>query len=182
MQPSFSAPSAAPNVLQQAQQQWPILNQYNLQYKSTPRTDRGFLEFWPPNETGTPAAPRPKEFAPGQMGVEIYKANTRPIDVLGDVVSHYMRQNDPRVKGYYEQFAKSITPEQEQRLREQYQHAQQREGEQRPYAQWREMSGLPAYFRGYAFQQWSPEFNAQAYTPEQRQMFDAMMSYLGGGK
>jgi quinol monooxygenase YgiN len=91
-----------------------------------------------------------------------------------------MRQNDPRVKGYYEQFAKSITPQQEQRLRLQYQHAQQREGEQRPYEQWREMSGLPAYFRGYAFQQWKDA--AQLYTPEQLKMFDSMMSYLGGTK
>jgi hypothetical protein len=40
------------------------------------------------------------------------------------------------------------------------------------------MTGLPAYFRGYAFKQWPDEFNERAYTPEQREMFDRMMNQL----
>ena len=167
-----------PNVLQQAQQQWPILNRLPLSYKYTPRTDRGYLEAWPPGETGSKDAPRPKEFAPDLYGIEVYKSNTRPIDVLGDVVSHFMVKSDPRIKGYYEQFVASLSPQQEQRLQQQYQHAQQHEGEKRPYTQWREQSGLPAYFRGYPFQQWPQAQTQSFYTPQQRQMLDSMMSYL----
>lgn len=171
-----------PTVLDQARQQWPILNQLPLQFKYTPRTDQGYLEAWPPGETGDQSQPRPKEFAPDQYGIEVYRPDTRPIDVLGDVVSHFMIKTDPRIKAYYDQFSASITPDQERILRDQYQYAKQREGEKRPYKQWRESSGLPAYFRGYAFQQWPKQTWKTHYTPQQRTMLNDMLRYLGSGK
>jgi hypothetical protein len=95
---------------------------------------------------------------------------------MGDVASHHLRYTDPVVKRAYDQFEQSLTPEQNARLKEQYQYAKKNEGETRPFDQWREHSGLPGYFRGYAFQQWDqPE---QLYTPEQLKSFDAMMNYL----
>ena len=68
--------------------------------------------------------------------------------------------------------------EQKERLKGQYGHYVSKEGEKRPYEQWEQMTGLPAYFRGYPFKQWADEFNQVAYTPEQREMFDRMMNQL----
>lgn len=167
-----------PDVFAQAKQQYPILNNPAINYKFTPRSDGPMLEAWPPGETGTPDRPRPQDFPAQQYGIEVYNPKTRPIDVLGDVVSHFLVNSDPKIKDYYSQFSASISPEQEARLREQYQHAQRHEGEKRPYPQWREHSGLPAYFRGYPFQQWPKAFNDKAYTPAQKRMLDDMMKYL----
>ena len=90
--------------------------------------------------------------------------------------AHYLLQTDPKMKAYYQQFVQSLSPDQHGILKDQYTHAVQNEGEDRPYAQWREKTGLPAYFRGYAFDQWP---NSQSmYTPEQLKMFDSMMTHL----
>jgi hypothetical protein len=179
--PSPSA-SAQPDIFAQAKQQWPLLDRPDIAYKYTPRSGPNvpYLEAYPPGEAGDASAPRPSQFPMGQYGIEVYKPTTRPIDVLGDVVSHFLVNTDPVIKSYYENFQQSLTPEQQERLQSQYQHAVQNGGEKRPYATWLKMSGLPAYFRGYAFQQWP---NAQKlYTPEQLKNFDAMMQYLSGAK
>jgi Spy/CpxP family protein refolding chaperone len=96
------------------------------------------------------------------------------------VTSHQLVKNDPQVQQHYQSFVNSLTPEQEQRLNSQYEHSVQNFGETRPFEQWKEISGLPAYFRGYAFQQWPEDFNERAYTPEQRAKFDQMLQYLKG--
>ena len=168
---------AAPmNLLEQARQQYPVLKGLDLQYKENFGKGKGFLEFWPEKEIGSPEYPRPKEFPMGKAGLEIRDPNTRPIDVLGDITSHYLIHNDPKVAGYYDKFKQSLTPDQQARLKEQYTYAQKNFGENRPYEQWLDASGLPGYFRGYAFRQWD---NAkELYTPEQIKMFDSMMQYL----
>lgn len=112
----------------------------------------------------------------GTTGIEVYNPKTRPIDIMGDVASHYLTQTDPTVKSFYEQFQQSMTPRQRDIMKEQYQHARQNEGEARPYDQWHERTGLPGYFRGYVFDQWP---NArEMYTPKQIEMFDKMHEYL----
>lgn len=164
------------DVFQKAMKEYPILNRMDLMYKNNPGAGNGMLEFWPPDESGTPQYPRPVDFPMGKAGVEVYDQNTRPIDILGDVVSHQLVQTDPTIKQHYEEFQQSMTPDQQSRLREQYQYAQQNEGEKRPFDQWSKLSGVPAYFRGYPFQQWdNPQ---ELYTPEQMKKFDAMMEYL----
>ena len=164
------------DVWTQAQQQYPILSSLGLQFKMNPQPNRGFLEFWPGDEVGTPEYPRPQEFKPGIPGLEIYDTNTRPIDILGDVTSHHLINTDPTIKNYYSAFEKSLTPQQQSNLTQQYLYAKQHHNETRPYPQWYQMSGLPAYFRGDAFNQWDrPE---QMYTPQQMQQFDQMMQYL----
>ncbi len=170
--------SPQPNLLEQAQAQYPILKNYDIGFKSSPNQGKGFLEYWPAGETGTPERPRPQEFAQDRAGVEVYSDKTRPIDVLGDVVSHHMITADPTIKGHYDEFSKSLQPWQHDRLREQYQHAQKEQGETRPFETWKERSGLPGYFRGYPFQQW--ERAEEMYTPEQLTKLDAMMNYLRG--
>lgn len=169
-----------PGLFEQAKKEYPILNNMGLNYKYNPGGGRGMLEFWPGDETGTSDYPRPKEFPLGSVGLEVYDPKTRPIDLLGDVVSHHMIHNDPRIGAYYTQFQESLTDEQRMRLQRQYQWAQQNEDEQRPYQDWETHSGLPAYFRGYPFQQW--EDAAGFYTPDQLAMFDEMMAYLKGKK
>jgi hypothetical protein len=172
-------PFAPPtNAYEQALQQYPILRDQGVVGGPGQHSQR--LEFWPPYEPGPPDRPRPDFIPFDKPGVELGTGDVRPIDVLGDVVSHHMVNKDPVIKRYYERFAESLNDDQKQRLQEQYQFAQQNENETRPYDQWEEKSGLPAYFRGYAFQQWPDEFNQQAYTPEQRGHFDRMMNYLQG--
>ena len=169
----------APSLFQQAQQQWPRALG-DVLYKETPRSGDAFLEAWPPGEPGTPDRPRPKEFPLGKYGIEVYDTeHTRPIDILGDVTSHFLINQDPRIKDYYEQFKASMTPEQLKHLHDQHGRAF-RGGERRSFDAWAEAAGIPAWFRGYAFQQWPQEFTDRAYTPDQRAMFDEMMGYLGG--
>lgn len=176
----------APSVIDQAMSQYPILQGAGITGTMSPNLDNGkdpnqgggYLEFYPPGETGTEGYPRPQALPLNSPGVEVRSAKTRPIDVLGDVVSHHMVNTDPKLSGYYQQFQNSLTPDQHARLQDQYQYAQANQGEARPYDEWAKASGLPGYFRGYAFQQWPDEFNAKAYTPEQRGMFDEMMGYL----
>jgi hypothetical protein len=72
-----------------------------------------------------------------------------------------------------------MSPEQRQRLQEQYQYYQQHPEykEQRPYQEWEKASGMPGYFRGYTFNQWdNPQ---EMYTPQQIQMLDQVRKYLG---
>jgi hypothetical protein len=163
-------------LIKQAKYLYPILAEQDIAYKRNPQKDRGFLEFWPGDEPGSPESPRPKEFPMGKMGVEIFDNRTRPIDILGDVVSHHLVKTDPELKRYYRVFEESLTEHQRDILKEQYEHAKTDEGEKRPYADWYKQSGLPGFFRGYAFQQWE---NAEPmYTERQRRMFDHMMGKL----
>ena len=176
--PAQYNPPQPPNAFEQARQQYPVLNNYDIGYKESIGRGPGYMESWPPGEGGTPKLSRPKEFANDKFGVENFRADTKPIDVLGDVVSHYLVTADPQVKQTYSDFSASLQPWQHKILQSQYQYAQKVEGEKRPYEAWLTSSGLPAYFRGYAFKQWPDDFNQHAYTPEQRQMLDGMMNYL----
>jgi hypothetical protein len=170
------------SVFDQAMQSYPALKDLGLVYKKNPRSDGPLLEFWPAGEPGAPDNPRPKDIPLNKPGVEVYSDKVRPIDILGDVVSHHLIEADPKIKSVYGAFQKSITPEQESMLREQYDHARANEGEERSYDQWRERSGLPAFFRGHPFQQWPEDFNQRVYTPEQMKLLDAMMQHLTTGK
>lgn len=141
------------------------------------------MESWMPGmATSIPGVDRPQEFPSNKMGVEVFDPKTRPIDVLGDVVSHHMVNSDPNIASTYQTFQKSMQPWQQDILQQQYQHAQSQQAapETRSFENWRDVSGLPAYFRGYAFDQWPKEATDKMYTPEQRGMLDSMMSYLRG--
>jgi hypothetical protein len=169
-------------IFDQATRDYPVLKNYDIGYKENIGGGQGYMESYPPGEEGTREFPRPKEFPISGFGVENYRSDTRPIDVLGDVASHHLVNVDPTIKKTYQDFTQSLEPWQEDILRDQYQHATQNEGETRPYEQWRDVSGLPAYFRGYTFQQWPDEFNQRVYTPEQRRMLDGAMKYMQSGR
>lgn len=170
------------NVIDQALDQYPILKAQGVVGKMNLGGGGGYLESWPEGEEGVSdgglGGLRPKDIPIDKFGVEVRDPKTRPIDVLADVVSHRMVKTDPTLKSAYDQFAKSITPEQEARLHEQYAYAQKNEGEKGSYDDWKQRAGLPAYFRGYTFKQWPDSFTATAYTPEQKKLLDGVMSYL----
>lgn len=167
-------------VFDKASAEYPVLKSLGIGYTQSPGRSGAMLEFWPSDEPGSPDMPRPKSLPLGKPGVEVYSNKVRPIDIMGDVASHHMVNSDPVVSRTYQAFAKSLEPWQEQNLRNQYEYAKKNEGERRSYADWKERSGLPAYFRGYAFQQWGDQA-AQYYTPQQLQLLDAMMGYLRKG-
>lgn len=169
-------PTDLPNLMEQASSQYPILNNYDIKYKENFGRGQGYLESWPPDEEGSPELTRPPEFAPKDFGVEVYDRTTRPIDILGDVVSHHLVNVDPTLKNTYQNFTSSIQPWQENILKDQYLHAQEKYGEARPYSDWKETAGLPAYFRGLPFEQW--DNSESLYTPDQIKNLNDMMTYL----
>ena len=115
-----------------------------------------------------------------RYGIRVYKPDTQPVSSLGDavVVQHdAFHGPDHDIAKYYDDFEKSLTPQQEALLHRQYNHHVTYNGEKRPYDEWYKQSGLTQLFGGYAFggtKKW-PE---SEYTPEQLKMFDQMMQYL----
>lgn len=166
------------SLMARTQAQYPVLQQYDIPYTSSIGRSPNYLESWAAGETGSPSFQRPAQLPLDKFGVENYRADTKPIDVLGDVVSHQLINTDPKVKQVYSDFTASLEPWQKDRLRKQYAHAQASFGEKRPFDAWAESSGVPAYFRGRPFQQW-PDSD-DMYTPKQREMLDGMMRYLSG--
>lgn len=184
--PQPTPPQATPapdsnDVIAQAKRQWPILNNPKLAYLYTPRSGPNvpYLETFAPGEGGGPDEPRPSQFPMDKYGIQVYKSDTQPVNVLGDAVVHMMRFTDPVVKSYYDKFEQSLTPEQHAILQRQYNYHVANNGEKRPYQQWYEQSGLTQLFGGYVFggtKKWPETY----YTPEQIKQFDAMMQYLSG--
>lgn len=164
------------NTFTRALAEYPVLQSSGVGFKASPNRGKGFLEFWPAQEPGAHDFTRPSEFPMGTVGVEVYNPKTRPIDILGDVVSHHLVKTDPYLKKTYQDFESSLTPQQHEDLQRQYRYAQQHFKERRPYADWYQSSGLPGYFRGGPFQQW--ENPQEIYTPGQLQSFEQMMQYL----
>jgi hypothetical protein len=166
-------------LFERAQQEYPYLSGKDIAYKYSPQQGRGFLEFYDPQETGSPEYPRPKELPLGKVGIEVFDPKTRPIDILADYVSHYGVEKDPYLAQRYQEFIGSMSPQQRQILQQQYQYYQQHPDyqEKRPYEEWEKASGLPAYFRGYTFNQWkNPQ---EMYSPQQIEMLNQVKKYLG---
>jgi hypothetical protein len=141
------------------------------------------LESWSPGmKDSIPGVDRPKEFGDDKFGVEVYDPKTKPLDILGDVVSHHLVDKDPKIKGIYGDFKNSIEPWQDDILKEQYEYAKAHEHgpETDTFEKWKDISGLPAYFRGHPFQQWDD--SEKMYTPDQIKNLNGMMDYLRGTK
>ena len=170
---------------------YPYLKDKEVNLTINEQPDSGYLEFYPPGEVGSEKYPRPSDFPIEKAGIEIRNKNTRPIDVLGDYVSHFGIYNDPVLIKQYNELKESLTEEQKNFLKRQYKDYQRgfyidKEGnkvdlglepETRSYEQWEEASGLPGFYRGYLFNQWD---NAEEmYTPEQLKSFDKLKDYLG---
>jgi len=157
--------------------QWPAVAKSGVQFTYNSNDSGNMLEYWPKGETGDPSYQRPANIPIQKNGIDINSSQTRPADIAGDIVSHQLVYTDPVVKQTYANFQKSMTPEQHKIMRDQYTYARQNEGEKRSFNEWRDTSGMPAYFRGYTFDQWGPDSKSY-YTPEQLQMLDSMKGYL----
>jgi hypothetical protein len=176
-EPVAQEESAGSDLLSKAEKEFPYLKGKNINVVVNPESKiGGKLEFYDEKETGTGDTPRPKGLPLGQVGVEIRDINIRPIDVLGDYVSHYAVYNDPKLKPLYDEFIKTI-PEQQQRDR--YKYAVENFGEDRPYEVWKEMSGDPGMLRGYVFDQFPKDELDKIYSPEQIKLLDKIKEYLG---
>lgn len=140
------------------------------------------IEFWPPGEKGTKEHPRPKGLPLNRPGVELFGKNVKPSDVAADIVSHYLVHTDPALKAEYGNFVRSFaTPEAQARLRKDYEWAQKNEGEKRPFTKWAAETRIPAYFRGYVFQQWPESAYKEMYSPEQLDQLQQMSRYIHEG-
>lgn len=173
------------NLLDQARDQYPVLKKYDYGYTENYQPNAGYLEHWEPGDKGAEPSNaqsldrlRPAELPLDKPGLEIRDPRTTPMDVLGDITSHHLINEDPVVQKTYNDLTTNLTPNQSSILQDQYSYAQTNEGENRSFDAWKTAAGLPGLFRGYAFQQWPSDFNQKAYTPENMKSLDNMMDYL----
>lgn len=174
-------PNEREKVIEQAKQRYKVLREMGLVGVYTDAPGKyGDIEAWPPEEAGTADYKRPEGIPLEKFGVQVFNSGkTKPIDVLADVASHHLVYTDPTMIGYYQQFKDSLTQQQKNGFKEDYQHAIKYEGETRPFDTWLEVSRLPTYFRGYTFNQWPEEFTSKVFTPDQIKLFNQVRDYLG---
>ena len=180
-----ATPIQEQNVFDKALEQYPKLKDANaVGLMSTNAPDgANMLESWPAGETGTPERPRPTELPQDKLGVQIFNQKTTPDDVAADIVSHSLVKTDPNLKATYDQFASSLTPEQKDFLKGDYDSAVKSEGETRPFDQWMQTTGIPSAFRGYAFGQYDQKAQQEfGYTDQQKQLLGSVKPYLQGGQ
>ena len=165
--------------LEKAKELYPYLKDKDFDYTEQLTDDEkaGFLEFWEPGDEGPPdgSVKRPEGIGIDRMGIEVRNDKTRPIDILGDYVSHEAVKSDPKLKDIYDRYLSTLTEEQ---LRTKYEYEKKNYGENRPFEQWAERSGKPGMFRGYTFNQFSEKEIEEAYTPEQLDILDEAKEYL----
>lgn len=161
-----------PSLLDRTIAEYPALAEHlrSSAFRVSPQTagDRRGLEFYPPGEE--------RSFDPTRPAIEVFDPQAQPKDIAGDLVSHWLaRGHDPVATKAYNEFEASLTPEQHRALRSHYEW-DRKHGEDRDYATWYRMSGLPAYFRGRLFKQWDE--NDGPYTPDQLRRFSELDRYL----
>ncbi len=163
-------------LVEETYRQYPNLGEYldpkNIIFNLGKEKDY-FLEQWVAGEPGSKESPRPKEIPLDESGIEVYKESTRPIDIVGDIVSHTLVETDPDFKAVYNKFKQSLQPGQ---MEKRYQKHKEF-GEKRPFELWSKRTGIPELFRGYTFNQFgnaSAEdlINEGLYTPQQIQILN----------
>jgi hypothetical protein len=153
---------------EQAYQLYPALRNYGFQFiDSRGSADAGgrMSETYPADETDNPM--------PGKPTIQQFNPSMSPHDFLGETL-HVLPKVDMFIGKAREAFVQSMTPKQQEQLQQQYEHAQQNEGEVRPFSQWRDVSGIDAWFRGNIAKQWPDEM----YTQHQLDLFDKVKKYL----
>lgn len=170
-------------LLDKAKEEYPYLKDKEFDYVEnfTDDKDAGYLEFWQPGDPGDPEGKfvRPEGISMDKVGIEVRRKDTRPIDILGDYVSHYGVDNDKELNRLYTEFDKA-TPD--EMLRTKYKDEQERYGEKRSYEEWKKMSGLPGLFRGYTFNQYPKSEINNIYNQEQLRILDQVRDYVGVNK
>ena len=162
-------PAAQPRTIaDEAYEQFPRLKTYGFQFmdsRGDPSAANRHLETYPADERDNPM--------PGKPTIRQFNPKASPKDFLGETL-HILPKIDPYVGSLRDYFVRSMTPQQQAQLRRQYEYHRQNYGEQRPFNQWAEVSGIDAWFRGHVTGQWP----ADMYTPEQLKMFQSLEQYL----
>lgn len=172
-------PAAQANPVELARQKYPYLRNANIAHVRGEGPSEGRqLEMWAPGDQGWnwkgKHFQRPQGLPLDAHGIETF-GDVRPLDVLADYVSHHSVNEDPKLKGLYQQFSASVP---ENTMLQRYKYHRENMGEDRSYAEWKKDTGLPEYFRGYTFNQFGP--NAKDfYTQEQLQILDQVRALLG---
>lgn len=175
-----------PDLLEQTYQQYPLARRYAdqiapLDYKPWGQ-GQDYLEVWDPNEVSSPGRPRP--FPQNKWGFQVFRPEVNPEMLMGDIASHMLRQVDPIMKGYYDQFVQQWYANPSGRgwakLMELYNWSRLNHGEKRPFSEWARDAGMPQMFRGHLFHQTPKWFDEQFYTPQMLQLFDQIDRYMRG--
>ena len=166
-------------MLDRAKQEYSYLADKDIPFVYTPNTEtENKLESWKAGEPGGDGYQRPTQIPINKFGMQVFNPEGgSPLNILGDYVSHYGVENDPKLKEYYTQFQGLLDP---QAMQERYQYHTENLGEKRPYETWYDMTGLPELFRGYTFKQWGDEEEAKKnYNPQQLDVLNKVRQYLG---
>ena len=181
----LAAPAEQPSLLDVAKSQYPFLKDANISFTRSPEnlSEGRKLEYWGPQDLQWKwkgkTFTRPEALPLGSHGLEVFSSSVRPIDLLGDFISHGAVKEDPKLKAIYDEFSKSLAPE---LMYSRYQHHKKLYGENRSYGDWLEKTGIPEIFRGYTFNQWptTKTFKpADMYTPEQLKLLDRAKEHIG---
>jgi len=163
-------------LLQQAQQQYPFVSQYNPQVVLG--TGQGYAETYPVGETGRPLGggkfSRPSTLPIDKVGIEIYKPKEfTPRDLAGELL-----HIDPVANKIRDQLIKTWTPEQVKKLQEHALDFDMTLAEGRPL-QDAIKNATDSALRGYVVGQWSPEVDKSFnYTPKQMKLLDELKNYV----
>ena len=164
-------------IFETAQKQFPYLADKDIAYRFAPQAAAD-----PSYQSETYRAEDIPDWAKGrQAAIEVYNPKVSPADLLAEYVSHVARFDDPRIAPLYQQFAQTFqTPEMQTRLRQDYQEEQPTEdGKPTPFETYIEMNRIPAYMRGYAFQQWPQDFATRVLSPQQQDYLNQIRSIVG---
>ena len=158
-------------IFDKAKQQFPYLADKDIAYKYSPQKNPKYmLESYKGDDAPSWGQGR-------KAAIEVFNPATRPIDILGDYVSHYAVESDPKMAAYYQQFQNALDPAV---MQKRYKYHVANLGEKRPYDQWYQATGLPEIFRGYTFDQFGTSEKAkQMYNAQQLQILDQVRNYLG---
>ncbi len=155
-------------------EKYPILKGLGFQAGYDPDRE-GKVEFYSPDETGSPQDPRPSQAPMGTPYISVRDQKyINPELFLGEGM-HYLPQVDPNFAAFREKIRESMTPEQLAQSRRRYDTYQ----DPRSYEDFFETSDLDAFIRGYI----SPDENDEwrksgTYNTEQIKLLEFMRSYL----
>jgi hypothetical protein len=126
------------------------------------------LEFYPSDERDNPL--------PGKPTVEVFGKDVTESDLMGEVLSHHLPKTDKQVARFRQQILDSMTPQQKQSIRGDYQNERKAGLTKDSFETWLSKQGGDSFFRGYPTGQWP----SSEYTAQQKQVYAQLQSYLDG--
>tara|TARA_X000001388_G_scaffold15465_3_gene9284 strand:+ start:304 stop:945 length:642 start_codon:yes stop_codon:yes gene_type:complete len=140
-------------ALYQAKQDWPILNDFNVDVVYNPKSnwtkEMGHSEFWHPKESRNP-------FGVGNTTIEIYNPNLdwqQVVNLIKREMTHRLQEKDPMFRKLRQQFKQNLSPRQLRIMKNwMYPHDVQRskrKGDKpRSFDKWLDIAGLEELIGG----------------------------------